>query len=100
VQWHGTAVAETVALTGGKSPKRRLGLMLAAIAVLAAHALGVWYGNSFSVATGSPPRKSTLALEIIRPPKPLPKNRASAAAAAKTPNQGATADPDCRCRSE
>jgi len=74
VQWHGAAVAETVALTGGKSPKRRLGAVLAAVVVvLAAHALGVWYGNSVSVATGSPPKKSTLALEIIRPPKPLPK---------------------------
>jgi protein TonB len=73
VQWHGAAVAETVALTGGKSPKRGLVLVLAAVAVLAAHALGVWYGNSVSVATGSPPKKSTLALEIIRPPKPLPK---------------------------
>ena len=73
MQWHGAAVAETVALTGGKSPRLGLVLVLAAVAVLTAHALGVWYGNSVSVATGSPPKKSTLALEIIRPPKPLPK---------------------------
>jgi len=73
VQWHGAAVAEALALTGGKSPKRRLALVLAAVAVLTAHALGVWYGSSLSVATGSPPRKSTLAIEFVRPPKPLPK---------------------------
>jgi protein TonB len=73
VQWHGAAVADTVALTGGKSPSRRLALVLAAAAVLAAHALGVWYGNSVSVATDSPRKKSTLALEFVRPPKPLPK---------------------------
>ena len=37
VQWHGAAVADTVALTGGKSPKRYLVLVLAAVAVLGAH---------------------------------------------------------------
>jgi protein TonB len=73
VQWHGAAVAEAVALTGGKSPKRNLVLVLAAVAVLAAHALGVWYGNHVSIATDSRPKKSTLALEFVRPPKPLPK---------------------------
>ena len=73
VQWHGAAVAEAVALTGGKSPKRSLALVLAAVAVLAAHALGVWYGNNVSIATDARPKKSTLALEFVRPPKPLPK---------------------------
>jgi protein TonB len=73
VQWHGAAVAEAVALTGGKSPKRYLVLVLAAVAVLGAHALGVWYGNNVSIATDSRPKKSTLALEFVRPPKPLPK---------------------------
>jgi protein TonB len=73
VQWHGAAVAETVALTGGKSPKRWLVLLAAAVAVLAAHGLGVWYGNGVSVATDAKPRKSTLAVEFLRPPKPLPK---------------------------
>jgi periplasmic protein TonB len=73
VQWHGAAVAETVAPTGGKSPKRILVLVLAAVAVLGAHALGVWYGNNVSIATDSRPKKSTLAIEFVRPPKPLPK---------------------------
>jgi periplasmic protein TonB len=73
VQWHGAAIADTVALTGGKSPKRRIGLVLAALAVLSAHALGVWYGNSASVATDARPKKTTLAVEFVRPPKPEPK---------------------------
>jgi protein TonB len=73
VQWHGAAVAEVLALSGGKAPTWRLGLILAVVAVLLAHALGVWYGNHLSPATDSPPKKSTLALEFVRPPKPLPK---------------------------
>ncbi len=88
------------ALTGGKSPKRRWLLVLAAVVVvLAAHALGVWYGNNVSIATDSRPKKSTLALEIVRPPKPLPKIEPPPPPPENSP-QGATTDPDRRRRSE
>jgi protein TonB len=73
LQWHGAAIADTVALTGGRSPQPRVSLVLAAVAVLLAHALGVWYGNQVSVATDTKPKKTMLAVEFVRPPKPLPK---------------------------
>jgi len=45
---------------------------VAALAVFAAHGVGVWYGNRVSLITDLKPQKNTLALEIIRPPKVEP----------------------------
>ena len=47
-------------------------MAVAALAVFAAHGVGVWYGNRVSLITDLKPQKNTLALEIIRPPKVQP----------------------------
>jgi len=43
---------------------------LVAILVIAAHALGLWYGSRFSLSNEAPRKQTTLALELVRPPKP------------------------------
>ena len=73
LQWHDVPVADSGALVGHKpTPSRRWLVALVAVVVIAAHALGVWYGNSFSLSSEVKPKKNTLAIEIVRPPKPEP----------------------------
>jgi len=107
VQWHEVPLADAATLGGRKAPiARRWKVMLVALAVLAAHGLGVWYGNRVSLTADVKPRKSTLALEIVRPPKvvkpepppPPPKARPPKApppiqAAAVVPSEAPVAAP-------
>lgn len=73
LQWHDVPVADSGALVGRKpTSSRRWLIALLAVVVIAAHALGVWYGNSFSLGSAVKPKKHTLAIEIVRPPKPEP----------------------------
>jgi len=73
LQWHDVPVAASGALVGHKpAPSRRWLIALVAALVIAAHAVGVWYGNSFSLSSDIKPKKNTLAIEIVRPPKPEP----------------------------
>ena len=74
VQWHGAPLAEVVPLTGRAPAGTKPWLVgLVVLAVLSAHAVGAWYGNRISPSADVKPMKTTLALEIVRPPKPLPK---------------------------
>jgi protein TonB len=74
LQWHEVPLADAATLGGRKAPvPRAWKVALVALAVLAAHGLGVWYGNNVSLTSDATPKKTTLALEIVRPPKPLPK---------------------------
>lgn len=73
VQWHDVPLAEAGTLDGRKAPVSRFWKWaLVAVAVLTAHGIGVWYGNHVSLASEAKPKKSGLAIEIVRPPKPLP----------------------------
>ncbi|HEU5135913.1 MAG TPA: energy transducer TonB [Steroidobacteraceae bacterium] len=73
LQWHDVPVAGSGALVGHKpTPSRRWLVALVAVLVVAAHAVGVWYGNSFSLGSDVKPKKNTLAIEIVRPPQPEP----------------------------
>jgi protein TonB len=73
LQWHEVPVANSAALVGDKpAPSRRWLIAVVAAAVIAAHAIGVWYGNSFSLSSEIKPKKNTLAIEIVRPPAPKP----------------------------
>jgi periplasmic protein TonB len=73
VQWHGVPLAEAVPLAGRTPARPRRWLVgLVVLAVLAAHGLGAWYGKRTSLTVDVKPRKSTLALEIVRPPKVVP----------------------------
>jgi periplasmic protein TonB len=73
VQWHEVPLAEAATLGGRKAPASRFWKWaLVAVAVLTAHGVGVWYGNHVSLVSDAKPRKSELAIEIVRPPKPLP----------------------------
>jgi protein TonB len=47
-------------------------LGLVALAVIGAHLVGAWYAEQASLADAVKPAKNTLALEIVRPPKPEP----------------------------
>jgi protein TonB len=73
LQWHDVPVAESPAFAG-REPVARLRWLIAvaAVAVLLGHALGLWLGNRESDADVKP-KKSTLAIELVRPPKSLPK---------------------------
>ena len=95
VQWHGAAVAEAVALTGGKSPKRYLVLVLAAVAVLGAHALWQQRLDSYRL----PAQEVDSRTRIRAATQTSAQSRAATTAAENSP-QGATTDPDCRSRSE
>ena len=73
-QWHEVPVTDAASLAARKTPvPRAWKLAVAAVLVLAAHGLGAWYGNRVSLTPDEKPKKTTLALEIVRPPKPLPK---------------------------
>jgi len=65
-------VSESLGSAARKSPSAKLLLALVAVAVLAMHAIGAWYGNNVSLSAKARPKESRLALEIIRPPKALP----------------------------
>src|SRR6187549_1528139 len=72
LQWH-VPLADAAAAGARQVPgARRWWVVLAALAVFAAHGVGVWYGNRVSLITDVKPQKNTLALEIIRPPKVEP----------------------------
>jgi len=74
LQWHEVPLADAGSLGGHRAPVPRFWkVALVVLAVLAAHGLGVWYGNNVSLTSDAKPKKNTLALEIVRPPKPLPK---------------------------
>jgi len=71
LQWHDVPVASSVAFVARPPGKTRRWLIaLAVIAVVAAHAVAIWYGNSFSLAPATKPQKTTLAVEFVRPPTP------------------------------
>ena len=65
-------MSESLGSAARKSPSAKLLLALVAVAVLAMHAIGAWYGNNVSLSAKARPKESRLALEIIRPPKALP----------------------------
>lgn len=72
LQWHDVAPAASETLRGGDArPPRRWLVALVALAVIAAHSLGAWYGNRFSLQADIKPKKNTLALEFVRPPEPV-----------------------------
>jgi len=72
LHWSDVPVADSGAPQGRPAaPPRSWLIALAAVAVIAAHAIGVWYGNRISLVPGVKPQKHTLAIEIVRPPKPV-----------------------------
>jgi periplasmic protein TonB len=73
VQWQGVPLAESVPLADRTPESPRPWLVgLVVLAVLAAHGFGAWYGNRVSLTADVKPRKTTLALEIVRPPRVVP----------------------------
>jgi protein TonB len=74
LQWHAVAVAQSAAFVGRPAkPPRRWLFALAVVLVIAAHVLGVWIGQRYASISEPKPRPKTLAIEIVRPPTPLPK---------------------------
>src|SRR6185295_19722057 len=74
LQWHAVPVAQSAAFVGRPSKPPRRGLFaLAVFAVVAAHALGVWIGQRYTLIAEPKAKPKTLAVEIVHPPKPLPK---------------------------
>ena len=74
--WREVPVAASPAFfahRAGGSRGRRLALAgLLAVLTISAHLAVVWYDQRFSL-TGPKPKQTTLALELVRPPKPQPK---------------------------
>jgi protein TonB len=74
LQWHEVPVAESAAFSARRPAVRPHWLIaIAAVVVVLAHALGVWLGNRVSLETDLKPKKSTLAIELVRPPRTSPK---------------------------
>jgi periplasmic protein TonB len=74
LQWHAVPVAQSAAFVGRASKPPRRGLFaLAAFLVIAAHVLGVWIGHRYTLTAQPKPKPKELAIELVRPPKPLPK---------------------------
>jgi protein TonB len=72
LHWNDVPVADSGAPQGRPAvPPRWWLVALAASAVIAAHLVGVWYGNRISLTPDTRPQKHTLAIEIVRPPNPL-----------------------------
>ena len=73
LHWHEVPLADAQTLRGRKGPvARRWWVAVVVLSVLAAHGLGVWYGNGVSLSAAVKPTKHTLAIEIVRPPKVVP----------------------------
>ena len=71
--WNEVQVAQSPAFNEPAKPKPRLWILgLVAMAVIGAHLVGAWYTEHASLAEAVKPKKNTLALEIVRPPKPEP----------------------------
>jgi periplasmic protein TonB len=71
VQLHDIPVAASGALVGEKTSRPRLWLLgLVAVLVIAAHGVGVWYGQKLGIEAQTRPRESKLAVELVHPPKP------------------------------
>jgi periplasmic protein TonB len=71
--WNEVPVAHSPAFAGPGPRKPRYWIAaLAALVVVGAHLVGAWYMQRGSVAASVKPQKNTLALEIVRPPKPAP----------------------------
>jgi periplasmic protein TonB len=71
LQWHDIPVAQSQTAGGRRGrPAKRWLIALAVVAVLVAHALGVWFGDRLSLASAAKPRQTTLAIELVRPPPP------------------------------
>jgi hypothetical protein len=73
LQWHDVPVARSPGLAEPpkKSGAPRLWLLaILAVAVIGGHVAGAWYADQARLADAVKPKKNTLALEIVRPPKP------------------------------
>jgi periplasmic protein TonB len=71
VQLHDIPVAESAALVGEKTARPRLWLLgLVALLVIAAHGVGVWYGQKVGIQAQVRPAQNKLAVELVHPPKP------------------------------
>jgi protein TonB len=74
LQWHAVPVAQSAAFVSRPSkPPRRWPFAAAVIAVVVAHGLGVWVGQRYTLIAEPKAKPKTLAVEIVHPPKPLPK---------------------------
>jgi protein TonB len=74
LHWHTVPVAQSAAFVARPAqPPRHWLFALAALAVIAAHVLGVWIGQRYTLTTEPKVKPKTLAIEILRPPRPLPR---------------------------
>lgn len=74
LQWREVQVASSPAFFARHAGKSRLAWIAAAILlVVGLHSAGVWYGNRISLVAPAKARPTTLAVELVHPPKPLPR---------------------------
>jgi protein TonB len=71
--WNEVQVAHSPALAEPPRGKPRYWILgLVALAVVGAHLVGAWYAEHASLVDAVKPKRNTLALEIVRSPKPEP----------------------------
>jgi periplasmic protein TonB len=73
LQWHEVPVAQSPAFVGHKAAGPRYWILgLVALALIGLHSAGVWYADKLAREQAVKPQKTTLAIELVRPPKPEP----------------------------
>jgi protein TonB len=74
LQWHEVPVAESPGFVGRKPGTPRYWILgLIAVALVAVHFVAAWYADRVARIEATKPQKNTLAIELVRPPKPQPK---------------------------
>lgn len=73
LQWHEVPVAQSPAFAGRQVATPRYGILgVVALALIGLHFAGAWYADTLAREQAVKPRKTTLAIELVRPPKPEP----------------------------
>jgi len=69
--WHDVPVAASAAVGEQKPARPRYWLLaVVALTLIGLHVVGAWYANEVSLQAAAKPQKNSLAIELVRPPKP------------------------------
>lgn len=72
LQWHDVPVAESPGFFGRRPGRPRYWILgVIAVALIGLHLVAAWYADRVASIEATKPQKNTLAIELVRPPKPV-----------------------------